>query len=118
MVNFDGQAESLASQYAALDHIVDPYDLENYQTVEQTDWGVCDWDWKIMVDNFMECYHHMGPHRGSLEDRFPAALSYTGEVGDYFTTMWSQQKQRLSRRSPVPHPRRRHPDRPSTATSR
>jgi len=63
MVNFDGQAESLASQYAALDPIVDAYDLENYQTVEQTDWGVCDWDWKIMVDNFMECYHHMGPHR-------------------------------------------------------
>ncbi|MDT5187184.1 MAG: hypothetical protein QOI29_5342, partial [Mycobacterium sp.] len=82
MVNFDGQAESLASQYAALDPIVDVYDLENYQTVEQTDWGVCDWDWKIMVDNFMECYHHMGPHRGSLEDQFPAALSCTGEVGD------------------------------------
>jgi len=93
LVNFDGQAESLASQYAALDPIVDVYDLENYQTVEQTDWGVCDWDWdwKIMVDNFMECYHHMGPHRGSLEDRFPASMSYTGEVGDYFTTMWSQQ---------------------------
>jgi phenylpropionate dioxygenase-like ring-hydroxylating dioxygenase large terminal subunit len=90
-VNFDGEAEPLASQYAALDPIVDPYDLENYQTVEQTDWGVCDWDWKIMVDNFMECYHHMGPHRGSLEDRFPASMSYTGEVGDYFTTMWSQQ---------------------------
>jgi hypothetical protein len=46
-----------------------------------------------MVDNFMECYHHMGPHRGSLEGRFPASLSYTGEVGDYFTTMWSQQKE-------------------------
>jgi phenylpropionate dioxygenase-like ring-hydroxylating dioxygenase large terminal subunit len=91
MVNLDGQAQSLASQYAALDPIVDAYDLENYQTVEQTDWGVCEWDWKIMVDNFMECYHHMGPHRGSLEDQFPAALSYTGEVGDYFTTMWSGQ---------------------------
>jgi phenylpropionate dioxygenase-like ring-hydroxylating dioxygenase large terminal subunit len=91
MVNFDGQAESLASQYAGLDPIVDVYDLENYQTVEQTDWGVCDWDWKIMVDNFMECYHHIGPHRGSLEDQFPAALSSTGEVGDYFTTMWSKQ---------------------------
>jgi hypothetical protein len=33
----------------------------------------------------------MGPHRGSLEDQFPASLSYTGEVGDYFTTMWSGQ---------------------------
>jgi phenylpropionate dioxygenase-like ring-hydroxylating dioxygenase large terminal subunit len=91
MVNFDGQVESMASQYAALDPSVDPYDLENYQTVEQTDWGVCDWDWKIMVDSFMECYHHMAPHRGSLEDRFPAALSFAGVIGDYFTTMSSQQ---------------------------
>jgi phenylpropionate dioxygenase-like ring-hydroxylating dioxygenase large terminal subunit len=90
-VNFDGNAEPVAGQMAALEPIVDAYDFENYQTVEQTDWGVCDWDWKIMVDNFMECYHHMGPHRGSLEDEFPANMSYTGDVGDYFTTMWSQQ---------------------------
>jgi phenylpropionate dioxygenase-like ring-hydroxylating dioxygenase large terminal subunit len=90
-VNFDGQAEPLATQYAALDAMVDPYDLENYHTVEQTDWGVCDWDWKIMVDNFMECYHHMGPHRQSLESEFPATMSYTGDVGDYFTSMWSEQ---------------------------
>jgi phenylpropionate dioxygenase-like ring-hydroxylating dioxygenase large terminal subunit len=90
-VNFDGNAESVASQMAALEPIVDAYDFENYQTVEQTDWGVCDWDWKIMVDNFMECYHHMGPHRGSLEDEFPANKSYTGDVGDYFTTLWSEQ---------------------------
>ncbi len=90
-VNFDGKAEPVASQMAALEPIVDAYDFENYQTVEQTDWGVCDWDWKIMVDNFMECYHHMGPHRGSLEDEFPANMSSTGDVGDYFTTMWSEQ---------------------------
>src|SRR4029078_8423228 len=92
MVNFDGQAESLASQYAALEPIVDAYHLENYQTVEQTDWGVCDWDCKIMVDNFMECYHHMGPHRGSLEDRFPATMSFAGDIGDSCTTMGSQQR--------------------------
>jgi phenylpropionate dioxygenase-like ring-hydroxylating dioxygenase large terminal subunit len=90
-VNFDGQAAPVAEQLAGLAAVVDPYDFENYQIVEHTDWGVCDWDWKIMVDNFMECYHHMGPHRGSLEDRFPATLSSTGEVGEYFTTMWSKQ---------------------------
>jgi phenylpropionate dioxygenase-like ring-hydroxylating dioxygenase large terminal subunit len=81
----------VSEQLAALEPIVDAYDLENYQTVETTDWGVCEWDWKVMVDNFMECYHHMGPHRGSLEDEFPATLSRTGEVGDHFTTMWADQ---------------------------
>ena len=87
----DGLATPLAEQLAGLSAQVDPYDFENYQTVEHTEWGECDWDWKIMVDNFMECYHHMGPHRQSLESEFPAHLSSTGEVGDYFTTMWSAQ---------------------------
>ena len=90
-VNMDGLATPLAEQLAGLSAQVDPYDFENYQTVEHTEWGECDWDWKIMVDNFMECYHHMGPHRQSLESEFPAHLSSTGEVGDYFTTMWSAQ---------------------------
>ncbi|CAN5385418.1 aromatic ring-hydroxylating dioxygenase subunit alpha [soil metagenome] len=90
-VNIDGQAAPVAEQLADLAPVVDPYDFENYQIVESTDWGVCDWDWKIMVDNFMECYHHIGPHRGSLEGEWPAALSTTGEVGQYFTTMWANQ---------------------------
>lgn len=90
-VNIDGRAAPLADQLRALDPIVDPYDFENYRIVEQTEWGVCEWDWKVMVDNFMECYHHIGPHRQSLEAEFPATSSYTGEVGDHFTTMWSQQ---------------------------
>ena len=47
--------------------------------------------------------HHGGQLHGVLPPHgsaprvaggpIPAALSYTGEVGDYFTTMWSQQKQ-------------------------
>jgi phenylpropionate dioxygenase-like ring-hydroxylating dioxygenase large terminal subunit len=90
-VNMDGQATPVAEQLAGLAEIVDPYDFENYQTVEQTDWGVCDWDWKIMVDNFMECYHHLGPHRTTLESEFPAALSITGDCGEHFTTMWAVQ---------------------------
>ena len=91
-VNFDGQAAPVAEQLAGLAPIVDPYDFENYQTVEHTDWGVCDWDWKIMVDNFMECYHHMGPHRGSLEDEFPGETELNRRRWvDYFTTMWSRQ---------------------------
>lgn len=90
-VNFDGQAAPVAEQLAGLAPMVDPYDFENYQIVEHTDWGVCDWDWKIMVDNFMECYHHMGPHRGTLEDEFPAKLSANFRGGPCFSTMVSKQ---------------------------
>lgn len=33
------------------------------------------WNWKVLVENFMEAYHHIGPHGRSLEPAFPAALS-------------------------------------------
>jgi phenylpropionate dioxygenase-like ring-hydroxylating dioxygenase large terminal subunit len=91
MVNLDGQAESTSVGLAALDDYVEPYDLAGYQTIAHTAWDICDWDWKIMVDNFMECYHHMGPHRASLEDRWPAKLSYTDQGGDGFSVMWTCQ---------------------------
>lgn len=34
-----------------------------------------DWNWKLLVENFMEAYHHIGPHSRSLEPAFPAAQS-------------------------------------------
>jgi phenylpropionate dioxygenase-like ring-hydroxylating dioxygenase large terminal subunit len=90
-VNLDGTAAPLAEQMAGLSAYVEPYGLADYRTVETTDWGECPWDWKIMVDNFMECYHHMGPHRKSLESEYPARLSYTDRGGDFYSVMWSRQ---------------------------
>jgi phenylpropionate dioxygenase-like ring-hydroxylating dioxygenase large terminal subunit len=91
MVNLDGKASDLTEQLAGMSAIVDPYGLADYQTVATTDWGTCPWDWKIMVDNFMECYHHMGPHRQSLEAEFPARLSWIDQGGDNYSVMWSEQ---------------------------
>jgi phenylpropionate dioxygenase-like ring-hydroxylating dioxygenase large terminal subunit len=89
MVNLDGRAEPVAEQLAGLDAYVEPYGLADYRTVEATDWGICPWDWKIMVDNFMECYHHMGPHRESLEDLYPARQSTIDAGGPHYSVMWS-----------------------------
>jgi phenylpropionate dioxygenase-like ring-hydroxylating dioxygenase large terminal subunit len=36
----------------------------------------CKFNWKIMVETFMECYHHIGPHIASFEQEFPARDSY------------------------------------------
>ena len=30
------------------------------------------WNWKIMVENWIECYHHIGAHRDSVEPFQPA----------------------------------------------
>lgn len=90
-VNLDGQAEPLAPQLSGLDEYLELYDFGGYQTITPTDWGECAWDWKVMVDNFMECYHHMGPHRKSLESEYPAKLSYTDAGGEAFSLMWACQ---------------------------
>jgi phenylpropionate dioxygenase-like ring-hydroxylating dioxygenase large terminal subunit len=87
VVNLDGNAAPLAPRLAALDELVANYEVEGYRTVERTDWGRCPWDWKIMVDNFMECYHHLGPHRGSLQDEFPGEMSWTDRGADSFSFM-------------------------------
>jgi phenylpropionate dioxygenase-like ring-hydroxylating dioxygenase large terminal subunit len=90
-VNVNNAATPLAEQMAGLTSYVEPYGLGGYRTVATTDWGECPWDWKIMVDNFMECYHHMGPHRQSLESEYPARLSYIDQGGEHYSVMWTRQ---------------------------
>ncbi len=92
LVNLDGNADPLGPQVAAMDALLANYDVDDYVTVEHTEWGRSPWDWKIMIDNFMECYHHIGPHRESIEDEFPARLSYTDESsGGAFSVLHSRQ---------------------------
>jgi nitrite reductase/ring-hydroxylating ferredoxin subunit len=33
------------------------------------------WNWKLLVENFMEAYHHLGPHRETFQPIYPAARS-------------------------------------------
>ncbi|MEM9564446.1 MAG: aromatic ring-hydroxylating dioxygenase subunit alpha [Actinomycetota bacterium] len=33
------------------------------------------WNWKLLVENFMEAYHHIGPHRRTFQPIYPAAQS-------------------------------------------
>lgn len=91
LVNLDGQAPSLAPQLAILDGYLENYDVSSYKTVETTEWGICEWDWKIMVDNFMECYHHIGPHRQSLQDEYPGEASWTDVGSNGFSLMHAPQ---------------------------
>jgi len=51
----------------------------------------------------MECYHHTWARTADhSRTSFPASLSSTGEVGDYFTTMWSGQAPGYPAEPPVP----------------
>jgi phenylpropionate dioxygenase-like ring-hydroxylating dioxygenase large terminal subunit len=80
-VNLDGGAEPLAPQLTALEGQLARagLDLASQVVVDTTDWGECAWDWKVMVDNFMECYHHLGSHLESLNAAYPAEAAWTDE---------------------------------------
>ena len=94
-INLDGNADPLTPQLAPLDDQLDRHpgtDMGNHVVVNEFDWGEepggeCAWDWKIFIENFMECYHHLGPHRESLQKRSPAQLSWTDTSNHAYSLM-------------------------------
>ena len=47
------------------------YDMSNYKIVRTWDWGELGAGWKLVLENFMEFYHHIGAHKETLETAFP-----------------------------------------------
>lgn len=45
------------------------------------------WNWKVMVDNFMESYHHMGPHADTLQPTYHAADTFTADLEGPFSLL-------------------------------
>jgi phenylpropionate dioxygenase-like ring-hydroxylating dioxygenase large terminal subunit len=75
-VNFDAEAAPLAPALAGLAPLVRNHDLAGLQTVRSVPFDMdCGWNWKLMCENFMEPYHHIGTHRKSLEPTMPARLA-------------------------------------------
>ena len=70
-VSTNTNAEPLAPQLTALAELLAPCALDQAIHADAADWD-SPWNWKVMVENFMESYHHMGPHARSLGQKFPA----------------------------------------------
>ena len=45
------------------------------------------WNWKVMVENWIECYHHIGSHRNTVEARNPARTTHITETDAPWTFM-------------------------------
>jgi phenylpropionate dioxygenase-like ring-hydroxylating dioxygenase large terminal subunit len=86
-VNLDPHAEPLAPRLAGLDEICAPYDLESMRRVGALDYPAA-WNWKLIVENFSESYHHPGVHPSTLEPNFPGNRSWSVEnVGQPWTSL-------------------------------
>lgn len=83
-VNLDGAAPPLSSQLAGMSQRLvswRPDEMESY--IELT--YDCPFNWKIVVETFMECYHHLGAHEATFEPNFPARLSWTEDARQLWT---------------------------------
>jgi phenylpropionate dioxygenase-like ring-hydroxylating dioxygenase large terminal subunit len=78
-VNFDAQAAPLAPRLDGLRRVVEPYRPESMRTGEPLvfEHG---WNWKIMVENFVESYHHQGTHADTLQPIVPASGTWADDA--------------------------------------
>ncbi len=69
-LNFDANAAPLAPQLAGLDRHVAPYQPERMRSLAPLEYE-SHWNWKVMIENFMESYHVGSIHPETLEPGFP-----------------------------------------------
>jgi phenylpropionate dioxygenase-like ring-hydroxylating dioxygenase large terminal subunit len=84
--NLSGDAEPLEPALAPLTRRVETYGLGEMVIATTLEFD-SPWNWKIMVENFMESYHHIGPHGATLQQSNPAAGTYEGDFGPLFSVL-------------------------------
>ena len=83
-VNFDGKAESLSEHFAGLDETVANWGgLSDMDLIVGEVWD-CEFNWKVLFENFSECYHHIGAHSKTLQTLMPAKECWTEEENPVF----------------------------------
>jgi phenylpropionate dioxygenase-like ring-hydroxylating dioxygenase large terminal subunit len=73
--SFDPDAVPLAPRLEGLRRALAPYRPAALRTTEPLVFEH-DWNWKVMVENFMESYHHMGIHVDTLQPLVPASGTF------------------------------------------
>ena len=70
-VNIDGQAPPLADGLEEMAADLAGFRMGEMQLVNAFEWD-CPFNWKVLVENFMESYHHLGIHHKTLQPMMPA----------------------------------------------
>ncbi len=84
--NLDGKAAPLGPQLAPLAErlaAIDPASLVTADVIELDS----PWNWKLMVENFLESYHHIGPHAATLQQSNPGLGTHAGDGGDAYAVL-------------------------------
>src|SRR5215831_3103964 len=82
-VNLGGRATPVAEQLGELGREVAPWRLGEMKVVIELAWD-CPFNWKVMVENWMESYHHLGIHSRTLQPMMPAKDTWTEHERPHF----------------------------------
>lgn len=75
-MTFDSSIESVHDTYAGLLPYIERWQMSQLEMVVNLNWE-CSFNWKVLVENFMEAYHHLGTHHKTLEPIIPASQAWT-----------------------------------------
>lgn len=73
-VNLSGDAAPLSQALAPLAEEFAPWKMDEMEVVGRIEFDQ-PYNWKVLVDNFMESYHHFAIHPETFEPNYPAAIS-------------------------------------------
>jgi phenylpropionate dioxygenase-like ring-hydroxylating dioxygenase large terminal subunit len=71
LVNLSGDAAHPVDELSGLAAVIEPWRWDELVTVGSRSFPST-WNWKVMVENWIECYHHIGTHRETVEPIQPA----------------------------------------------
>lgn len=80
MATLDPDAAPFADQIPGFTSYAAPFRLDDLAVARTLDFPA-GWNWKMLVDNFMEAYHHIAAHSTTLEPVFHAADSRVPDNG-------------------------------------
>ena len=96
--NFDPDAAPLAPRLAGLERAIAPYRPAAMRTTAPLVFEH-EWNWKVMVDNFIESYHHAGTHADTLQPLVPGNGTFVDDAdGDAYAILHNPTKQQI----PIP----------------
>jgi phenylpropionate dioxygenase-like ring-hydroxylating dioxygenase large terminal subunit len=83
-VTFDPDIAPISEFYKDMGDQLAEWQLDKLEVVAELEWD-CAFNWKVIVENFAECYHHLGAHIKTFEPMFPARTCWSDEEHPAFT---------------------------------
>lgn len=83
-MTFNPEAVPVSTQYADLQKLIAPWRMGEMSIVAELEWDL-DINWKNMIENWMEPYHHMGIHVSTLQPMMPAKGCWTEDYHPHYT---------------------------------